>query len=232
MYGPLPAWMRQLLALCVMALGATVPRVAQAQDDFQRQLLAAERLYESREQEVAVALREGIFLAGMGQWKKAQTAFRQGLLLEPEATLPLRVSPKLERDFEEVRTRVRKELGLSERPAPSRVKPQESRPAPVAQTDRPEQPRLKAPEGQAAPAYVPSAATEKPARVSRVPPIVLEGAKVAASVAAVVFQGSTCPDWGDASPAERASMRGPQSCHTGSMTEPGFSMAESAARRR
>jgi thioredoxin-like negative regulator of GroEL len=113
----------------MMALGATVPRLAQAQDDFQRQLLAAEQLHETGEneralaqlqqvrrlargpaQEVAVALREGIFLTDMGQGAKAQTAFREGLLLEPEARLPFRGSPRLEQDFEEVRTQVRKEL--------------------------------------------------------------------------------------------------------------------------
>lgn len=187
--------MLRLWVLGVMALGATFPRAAQAQDDFQRYLLAAERLYESGEneralvqlerarglarglvQDVAVALREGIFLADMGQWAQAQTAFREGLLLDPEAKLPLRVSPKLERDFEDVRTRVRKELGLRERPSP----------APVVQTDRPQQPNLKAPTGQDVPAYTPSASAVAPSRVPVVP-LVLAGVGVAAaSVGAVM----------------------------------------------
>ncbi|SEU31827.1 hypothetical protein SAMN05443639_116107 [Stigmatella erecta] len=205
MDGPLFARMFRLLVLGMMAVGATFPRAAQAQDDFQRYLLASERLYESGEneralaqlqraralalglaQDVAVALREGIFLADMGQWAKAQTAFREGLLLDPAAQLPLRVSPKLERDFEEVRTRVSKELGLRERPAPAPVKPQESPPAPVVQTDRPEQTNLKAPVVQETPSYIPSAVAAAPSRVPVVPTVLAGVGVVAASVGVVM----------------------------------------------
>ncbi|SEU31838.1 hypothetical protein SAMN05443639_116109 [Stigmatella erecta] len=192
------------MAVALSLLGF-FPPAAHAQDDFQRYLLAAERLYESGEneralvqldrarglarglaQDVAVTLREGIFLADMGQWAKAQMAFREGLLLDPEAKLPLRVSPKLERDFEDVRTRVRKELGLGERPFLTPVKPPVAPPASVVQTDRPQQPKLKAPEVEAAPAYAPSASAMAPSRIP-VAPIVFAGVGVvAASVGAVM----------------------------------------------
>jgi tetratricopeptide (TPR) repeat protein len=201
---PLRPCPRLVLAVTLSVFGFFSPE-AQAQDDFQRYLLAAERLYESGEneralvqlerarglarglaQDVAVALREGIFLADMGQWPKAQAAFREGLLLDPDAMLPFRVAPKLERDFEGVRTQVRKELRLSERPAPAPVKPPPAPPAPVVQKDRPQQPNLKAPEVQAPPAYAPSAEAVAPSRIPVVP-IVLAGAGVvAASVGAVM----------------------------------------------
>ncbi|WP_225413455.1 hypothetical protein [Stigmatella hybrida] len=146
------------------------------------QLERARGLARGLAQDVAVTLREGICLADMGQWEKAQMSFREGLLLDPEAKLPLRVSPKLERDFEDVRTRVRKELGLGERPSPAQAKP----PAAVAQTDRPQQPNLKAPEVQATPAYAPSAEAVAPSRIP-VAPIVFAGVGVvAASVGAVM----------------------------------------------
>ncbi len=240
--------MCRLFALCVMVLGATAPQVAQAQDDFQRSLLAAEQLYKSGEkeralaqlqrvrelarglaQDVAVALREGIVLADLGQWAKAQTAFREGLLLDPEARLPLRVSPKLERDFEEVRTQVRKELGSGERASLPRVKTQESPPAPLVQTDRPEQPQLKAPAGQAAPAYAPSAAAVTPARPSVVPPMVLKGAEVlAVGLSEFVFQSPACPA-GSAAVDESASKRGTVDCQIERAMEPGGSMTPRAA---
>lgn len=231
-----------------MVLGTTVPRVAQAQDDFQRSLLAAEQLYARGEkeralaqlqrvrelargstQEVAVALREGIVLSDLGQWAKAQTAFRKGLLLDPEARLPLRVSPKLEREFEEVRTQVRKDLGSGEHPSLLRVKPQESPPAPRAQTDRPEQPQLKAPEGQVAPAYAPSAAAVTPARISVVPPVVLKGAEVLAiGLSEFVFQSQPCPP-GSAAFDPGVSGSGAVDCQIERAMEPGGSMAPRSA---
>ncbi|SEL04308.1 hypothetical protein SAMN05444354_103384 [Stigmatella aurantiaca] len=201
---PLRPSPRLVLAVALSILGF-FPPAAQAQDDFQRYLLAAERLYESGEneralvqlerarglarglaQDVAVTLREGIFLADMGQSAKAQMAFREGLLLDPDAKLPLRVSPKLERDFEDVRTRVRKELGLSERSSPTPVKPQAAPPAPVVQTDRPRQPNLKAPEVELDPAYAPSAVAVAPSRIPVVPIVFAGVGVVAASVGAVM----------------------------------------------
>jgi hypothetical protein len=248
MFGPLPTWMRRLLTLCVMVLGATAPQVAHAQNDFQRSLQAAEQLYERGEneralaqlqrvrelarglaQEVAVALEEGIVLADMGRWAKAQAAFREGLLMNPEARLPLQVEPKLERDFEEVRTQVRKELRSGAHTSLLRGRSEESLSAPRVQTDRPTQPQLKAPEGQAAPAYAPSAAAVKPDRTSVMPPMVLKGAEVVAvGLSEFVFQSPTCPA-GDAFFDESASRKSSVACQIERVMESGGSMAPRAA---
>ncbi|WP_257457711.1 hypothetical protein [Archangium lipolyticum] len=144
---------------------AATPRAAHAQDAFNRYLTAAVRLYESleyerameqlqrakglarnMEQDVAIALHEGIILADLGKREQSQTAFKTGLLLNPEAKLPLTVSPKVERDFEEMRARVYKELGRAPpvaqtpRPAPKTSSPKEPNPPAIASKDRPEQP--------------------------------------------------------------------------------------------
>jgi tetratricopeptide (TPR) repeat protein len=119
------AW---LLVVCLLAVGA-IPSTAHAQDDFSRYLKAAERLYKSLEyeraleqvqrakklartldQDVAVALHEGIILADLGKREESLVAFKTALLLDPEAKLPFKVSPKMAKDVEEIRARVRKEL--------------------------------------------------------------------------------------------------------------------------
>src|SRR5687767_11396097 len=122
-----------LLMLCLLAVGL-VPRPASAQDEFDRYLTAAVQLYESLDydqaleqlqrakplargikQDVTVALYEGILLADMGRQEQSRTAFRTALLLDPEAKLPIKVSPKVARSFEEVRTSVRKSLARNAR---------------------------------------------------------------------------------------------------------------------
>jgi tetratricopeptide (TPR) repeat protein len=102
--------------------------LAQA-DDVQRYLTAASRLYENLEYEraleqldrakklsrgieddVTVALYEGAIRADMGQDEQARAAFKTGLYLRPDAKLPVKVSPKVEQQFEDVRVAVKKEL--------------------------------------------------------------------------------------------------------------------------
>jgi hypothetical protein len=97
-------------------------RPALAADDFQRYLGAAVQLYENLEyeralaqvqrartvawgieQDVALGLHEGIFLAELGRWNEARTSFETALLLDPTAKLPLSVSPKVESQFESIR---------------------------------------------------------------------------------------------------------------------------------
>ncbi len=132
---------------------------------LQRYLTAAERLYENLEYEraleqlgrakslprelnddVAIALYEGIILADMGKKDESSAAFRTALLLNPEATLPVKVSPKVEQDFEQLRLRVRKEL------APILAKQEAER---RKQATRPEQPKAVRPPLR--PAYEPDA---------------------------------------------------------------------------
>jgi hypothetical protein len=52
---------------------------------------------------------------------RASAAFRAALLQDPQASLPVKVAPRLERNFEEVRARVLKEL--TEHPVPARDAP-------------------------------------------------------------------------------------------------------------
>lgn len=120
-----------------------------ASKDFQRYLRAAARLYEDLEYEralaqlkrarrlasnvmedVSVALYEGVILADMGRAEDARASFRMALLLKPEAALPVRVSPKVEGEFEGMRARVHKELALDKQPQAAEPVAQQDPPAP------------------------------------------------------------------------------------------------------
>lgn len=175
-----------ILAVFVLAVGI-VPRTARAEDDFQRYINAVAQLYASGEseraleqlerarlrsweveQDVLVELYEGLILLDLGQREQALAAFEAGLLLDPEATLPVKVSPKVSGAFEEVRKQVRKKLAQSEGP-PAKPKLEPSAPP----TPKPFEPRLEVVEQ---------------AR-SRVPvaPLVLAGVGVTAAGVGVVF---------------------------------------------
>ncbi|WP_257446184.1 hypothetical protein [Archangium lipolyticum] len=120
------------------------PRAEEPQPVLRTYLNAALRLYESLEYEraldqirrarsytrsvdddVTVSLFEGVILADMGRKEEAIAAFRTGLLLRPEATLPVKVSPKVERDFETVRQGVRRELATLQAKQQAEQKPPE-----------------------------------------------------------------------------------------------------------
>ncbi|QRN93029.1 hypothetical protein JRI60_27900 [Archangium violaceum] len=120
------------------------PRAEEPQPVLRTYLNAALRLYESLEYEraleqirraksytrsvdddVTVSLFEGVILADMGRKEDAIAAFRTGLLLRPEATLPVKVSPKVERDFETVRQGVRRELATLQAKQQAEQKPPE-----------------------------------------------------------------------------------------------------------
>jgi tetratricopeptide (TPR) repeat protein len=100
------------------------------------QLAQARRLPRSLAEDVRIALFEGLILSDMGRRGDARVSFKTGLLLDPDARLPVRAAPKVEREFEEIRDQVRKELGLPPRPPP----PPEARAEAPRQTDRPEAP--------------------------------------------------------------------------------------------
>ncbi|GEN08706.1 hypothetical protein MFU01_37430 [Myxococcus fulvus] len=121
---------------------------------FDERLDRAARLYERLEYELALAsladaqtlartdeqranalLYEGIVLADLLQHLKSLSAFRKGLMLRPEASLPIKVSPKVQRDFDEVRKEVRKDLGLPPTTPPGRASAEVSdRPALLEKT--------------------------------------------------------------------------------------------------
>ncbi|MBL8914822.1 MAG: hypothetical protein JNM17_29220 [Archangium sp.] len=118
--------MRSLLVV----LALTVPLSARATDeDFQRFYNAALRLHESLEYEQAleqlalarkqaetgdqmslVNLAQGVVLADLNKNDEAAAAFKAGLLLSPDAKLPLKVSPRVAGDVEVIRAKVKKEL--------------------------------------------------------------------------------------------------------------------------
>lgn len=123
--------MRATLTVFLVCAALAVPRLAHAQSaEVKKYLNAAVTLYENLEYEKAlkqiaraktkstgatddarIALYEGIVLADMGKEQKALDAFKTGLSMEPEAKLPLEVSPKVEKVFQTARENVQKLLG-------------------------------------------------------------------------------------------------------------------------
>jgi tetratricopeptide (TPR) repeat protein len=124
--------------------------VAYGQDPqaVQKYLFAASRLYQTLEYEraleqlkraraassgvaddAAIARYEGVVLFDMGKRDDALAAFREALYLEPDATLPLKVSPKISEAFEAARVKVKRELApvLEKRKAEEEAKQEAAR---------------------------------------------------------------------------------------------------------
>lgn len=119
--------------------------------DFQARMSAASQSYEELDYEHAleqldaakavarddgersrVAVLQGIVLADLGRRPESLSAFKQGLSLVPDAQLPVKVSPKVSRDFEDVRKNVQRELARGHRTPPDApVAMTEARPAPA-----------------------------------------------------------------------------------------------------
>ena len=133
--------------VAVWACLATVPAMAQVAD-VDRYVTAAARLYEDLEYEraleqlqrarklsrgvdddVTISLYEGIILADLGRQEQSTAAFKEGLYLKPDAKLPIRVSPKVSRAFEDLRAEVKKELApiLAKRKAAEDAKAEQER---------------------------------------------------------------------------------------------------------
>lgn len=143
----LPVW----LVAGLLAVGV-LPRPADAQgarSKFDRHLTAAARLYEaleyeraltqielarkqshSSDQEVELSLYEGIILAESGKQESSTAAFKSALLVQPEAKLPVKVSPKVNTLFESVREKVKRELAALAPKEPPKAEPPP--PQPVA----------------------------------------------------------------------------------------------------
>lgn len=185
---------------------------AYAASDFERYLTEATRLYDDleyekaleqlararevargAEEEVTVTLYEGILFAEFNKWEQARASFLTALLLNPEAKLPVRVSPKLNREFEAQRERARQVLA-KRAPSASASSPGSSRNPPasapsVVRTDRPEQKATQEarlmPETPPAPTGL--VEIREPARRVPVVPLVLLGAGVVAAGAGTGF---------------------------------------------
>lgn len=77
-----------------------------------KEIERARRMSPNVETNVTLNLYEGIILAELIRMDDANDAFRAALLLDPDAKLPVRVSPKLQQNFEFVRIEVQQELAL------------------------------------------------------------------------------------------------------------------------
>ncbi|MCP3163752.1 tetratricopeptide repeat protein [Myxococcus qinghaiensis] len=152
--------------------------IAAAPDAFQGRMRDAARLYEELEYEQALLaladakvlaktederadalIYQGLVLADLGQRPKSLLAFRQGLTLRPLASLPVKVSPKVQRDFEDVRqevTRARAQTKPGGGDGTASVATPETE---VSLSDRPERPAQEVPELALVPLH-PTEATE------------------------------------------------------------------------
>ncbi|WP_233583180.1 tetratricopeptide repeat protein [Corallococcus sp. CA053C] len=133
-----------LLGLCLMGVGPAFGQAGGASKSpvthgsyFEAALAETARLYDDLEYEQALAavtrakrlaredgerasaaIFEGIVLADLGRREEALASFRAGLMRAPEAPLPVKVSPKVESDFESVRKEVQRDRPALARPVP------------------------------------------------------------------------------------------------------------------
>jgi hypothetical protein len=113
----------------VLALTLGAPAARAGADDYQRFLNAAVRMHENLEyeraleqvqnakkqattpdQQATALLHEGIIFFDLNRPDDAKAALKEGLFLNPDAKLPLKVSPRVESEFENLRLQVKKEL--------------------------------------------------------------------------------------------------------------------------
>lgn len=132
----------------VVAVALLATAAVASEEDFQRFLNAAVRLYENLEyeraleqvrnakkqavtpdQQASAALYEGIMLSDLNKPDEARAAFKEALLLKPDAVIPIKVSPKVSKDFEDTRTAAQKELAplLAKQAAEKRRREEEQR---------------------------------------------------------------------------------------------------------
>lgn len=81
--------------------------------EFERaleQLAKARASAAGPELDVTIALYEGMLHLELGREEQAETAFKSALALEPNASLPTRVSPKVQQLFERLKTEMSKPL--------------------------------------------------------------------------------------------------------------------------
>ncbi|QSQ17099.1 hypothetical protein [Myxococcus landrumensis] len=120
--------------LCLTLAGGFSPGLVRAQESnaVQPYVLAAKRLYNDLQYEQALeqiargkrlshgpvddallSLYEGIIQADLGEPSSSDAAFKAALFLQPDAKLPLTVSPKVSERFESLRKQVKRELEAS-----------------------------------------------------------------------------------------------------------------------
>lgn len=128
-----------LWPLGLMALGLTLlspaPALAQNDPEVKAYLLSVRQLYDEGENEsalrqiakaralthspadeAALSLYEGIILADQNREDASTEAFKKALRVQPEAKLPVKVSPKVAQRFEQTRKEVKEELVAQAKP--------------------------------------------------------------------------------------------------------------------
>src|SRR5579871_1419147 len=133
-----------LLSIVVLLVGADLPAPTEADtQEVRRFIQAAEALYGALDdrraleslaqakavphrldESVQISLLEGLILSDEGKHGESEAALRAAFALDPEAKLPLAVSPKLDAWIERVRGETRRQL--------QRLPPQPSSEAAVA----------------------------------------------------------------------------------------------------
>jgi hypothetical protein len=78
------------------------------------QIQLAQQMPRGPEEDVTLALYEGIIQCELGDQDQSIGAFKSALLLQPDAKLPVQVSPKVTKLFESVRQQVKLELARRE----------------------------------------------------------------------------------------------------------------------
>ncbi|MFP2958714.1 tetratricopeptide repeat protein [Myxococcus sp. 1LA] len=149
---PLRAWVLSYALLTPgltlgQAMTATTAQAGARESSFRSRLKAAAQLYEELEYEQALktithakalattdaeradaSIYEAIVLADLGKRSQSLRAFHAALSLEPQSQLPVRVSPKVARDFEEVRKKVQRERVASTPEEPTLAASAQDRP--------------------------------------------------------------------------------------------------------
>lgn len=202
--------------LLVSLLMMVAPRGALAASDFDRYFSAAVSLYENLEyeraleqlgrakklasgvaQDVAVAVHEGLIYADLGNRDASRAAFHTALSLDPEAKLPSLAPPKVKREFEAVRTRVRKDMARRAKAPAAPGKAATPDRSAAVETDRPERtpepPAMTEPAPTLAQPFAPDVKAAPRARVPVVPAALL-GVGVAAAGVGTYFGLSSRSD--------------------------------------
>lgn len=121
------------LAVLVVAVAGAVNAQPITLNEAQKHLMAASKLYERLEYEkaleevpraksgasgpaddAAIGRYEGVILFDLGRRTEALVSFKQALLIEPDAHLAVRVSPKITEAYEATRVQAKTELAAVE----------------------------------------------------------------------------------------------------------------------
>lgn len=116
---------------------AAMAETARLYDDLEYEqaleaVTRAKRLAREDGERASAAIFEGVVLADLGRRQEALASFRAGLMRTPDAPLPVKVSPKVEGDFESVRQEVQRDRPALARPVPQDAPVQPTVEAPPA----------------------------------------------------------------------------------------------------